>query len=367
MVKKDQPETSKSGLGNLDQNSSTSVAGRLAPSPTGAQHVGNARTYLTAWLAARFESGRIYLRMEDIDSPRIKTWAADQAIKDLQWLGLDWDPWTDQVNKGQVPNNDSSPYQEPHSGTKEESQRFWVQTTRTGLYQTLLEELIKRGKVYRCFCSRKDIQQAASAPHESADAVRYPDICRDADHPEDSTRPFAWRYRTEPKEINYLDGILGQLRCQVHTVLGDFVIAKSDGSFSYQLAATFDDQQMGVNQVVRGDDLYQSTFRQICLQSEFGWNRPNYFHLPLVVGPDGRRLAKRHGDTRLSVLQEKGKGPEELIGILACSLGFTSQPDPISAQDLLQKLQSRYLAFPWDLIPKDPYILMPNTWNQLCR
>lgn len=336
------------------------TVGRLAPSPTGAQHVGNARTYLVAWLAARFDHGKIFLRMEDIDSPRIKPWAAKQAIDDLKWLGFDWDPIT--ASRQQIDPIDS----QTASANAAFSLSFWAQTSRTQLYQSLVEKLIERKKLYRCYCSRKDIQQAASAPHETADAVRYPDICRDQNHHE-KERPFAWRYRTESETLFYEDGLLGRLSCNVHSILGDFVVAKSDGSYSYQLAATFDDNQMDVNQIVRGDDLYQSTFRQLCLQKEFGWAEPNYFHLPLVVGPDGRRLAKRHGDTRLSVLQDKGKGPERLLGILANSLGFTSTDHAISAKELLQTLQNRYTTFPWHLIPLEPYILQPEIWVDLCR
>jgi glutamyl-tRNA synthetase len=313
------------------------VVGRLAPSPTGAQHVGNARTYLLAWLSVRSRGGRVILRIEDIDSPRVKRGAAEQAIQDLRWLGLDWDEGPD-IGGRQAP---------------------YVQTRRLELYQQAVEQLKAAERVYPCTCTRSDVAAAASAPHVGEEGPRYPGTCAGRCVADAATLTrsvsegvqvpsFVWRYRAanQTRELN--DLVAGRQNCNVATDLGDFVIAKAGGTPAYQLAVVVDDHAMAVTEALRGDDLLPSAFRQLELYDFFSWTPPRFAHVPLVVGPDGRRLAKRHGDTRLATLREAGVLPEKLIGLLAWSCGLTEKPQPIQARELvtafdLAKLQRQ----PW--------------------
>jgi glutamyl-tRNA synthetase len=306
---------------------------RLAPSPTGAQHVGNARTFLLAWLSARSQGARIVLRIEDIDSPRVKPGAAQQAMDDLRWLGLDWDD-------GPV-----------------------VQTSRWPVYHALLDELKRRELVYPCTCTRSDVEAAASAPHAGQEGPVYPGTCRQrsvADAASLGDRPFAWRFRvpTTTAPLRYDDLIAGPQQCRVADELGDFVIAKGDGTPAYQLAVVADDRAQNISEVVRGDDLIPSTFRQRLLYAALEWMPPRFAHVPLVVGPDGRRLAKRHGDTRLSVLRETGVPAERLIGLLAWSCGLRETTAAVTAADLL-------VDFTWNRLPRAPFVFAPAMWSEL--
>lgn len=304
----------------------SSPVGRLAPSPTGAQHVGNARTYLIAWLSARSRSGKVLLRIEDIDSPRVKPWAFQQTLEDLRWLGLDWDG-------------------EP-----------LVQTERFRLYQGALEQLKARELVYPCTCTRGDIEVAASAPHPEHEGPVYPGTCsgrtvRNADDLGDL--PFAWRFRTPDETIVFEDGYRGLTGINPNKVGGDFVVWKSSGTPAYQLAVVVDDALTGITEVIRGDDLLPSTPRQLLLYRAMNWQPPKFIHVPLVVGPDGRRLAKRHGDTRLSTLRESGVTAEALIGLLAWSCGWQADTSPLRARDLLPR-------FSLASIPVPPFCLSPE-------
>lgn len=298
--------------------------GRLAPSPTGAQHVGNARTYLIAWLAARRAGGRLLLRIEDIDSPRIKPGADSQAIDDLRWLGLDWDG-------------------EPV-----------VQTRRLDRYENVLADFRQRELVYPCTCTRSDIAAAASAPHAEHEGPAYPGTCagrrsRDA---ETLNRPYAWRFRVTDSPT-FVDAVCGEVRIDLRQVGGDFVVWKSAGTPAYQLAVVVDDAEAGVTEVIRGDDLLPSTPRQLLLYRVLGKEPPRFAHVPLVVGPDGRRLAKRHGDTRLSTLRAAGVRPEALLGLLAWSCGWLPRIEPITARELLP-------LFQLGTIPLAPFVLTPE-------
>jgi glutamyl-tRNA synthetase len=298
------------------------TVGRLAPSPTGAQHVGNARTYLLAWLAIRSRSGRLILRMEDIDSPRVKRGAAEQALEDLRWLGLDWDEGPDIGG--------------PHAP--------YVQTQRLEFYREALNQLKSAEEVYPCTCTRSDV--AASAPHAGQEGPRYPGTCAyrsvgDAmtlskTVSEESKAPsYVWRLRTSDTIRQLDDLVAGPHTCNVAAELGDFVVAKADGSPAYQLAVVVDDHAMGITEVLRGDDLLPSAFRQLQLYEFFAWSPPRFAHVPLVVGSDGRRLAKRHGDTRLSMLRATGVPSQRLVGLLAFSCGLIDLPDPVRPQDLM--------------------------------
>jgi len=299
------------------------VVGRLAPSPTGAQHLGNARTYLVAWLSARSRGGRIVLRIEDIDSPRVKVGAAEQALADLRWLGLDWD---------------EGPY---------------VQTQRLALYQEALDRLKLLELVYPCTCSRGDIERAASAPHAEHEGPVYPGTCagrRVADAQTLGHRPYAWRFRAAAGPWRFNDLFRGPAEIDTATLGGDFVVWKSAGTPAYQLAVVVDDAAHGVTEVMRGDDLVSSTPRQMQLYTALGLEPPTFAHLPLVVGPDGRRLAKRHGDTRLCVLRDAGITADALLGLLAWSCGWLEEIAPVRLHDLLPR-------FRLETIPPQPFVL----------
>lgn len=296
------------------------VTGRLAPSPTGAQHVGNARTYLVAWLSARARGGRVALRVEDIDSPRVKAGAAAQALEDLRWLGLDWDG-------------------EPV-----------VQTRRLAVYEAALARLRAAERVYPCTCSRADVERAASAPHAEHEGPVYPGTCAVRRAAEAVAGPQAWRFRVGPRSPGFHDGLRGWTAVDLRAVGGDFVVWKAAGMPAYQLAVVVDDAAQGVTEVVRGDDLVPSTPRQLLLYEALGLAPPRFVHVPLVVGPDGRRLAKRHGDTRLSALRAAGVAPEALLGLLAWSCGWQPRPAPVGARDLLGR-------FTLESVPREPFVL----------
>lgn len=298
-----------------------SVVSRLAPSPTGAQHVGNARTYLIAWLSARTQKGRVILRIEDIDSPRIKVGAVEQIFEDFRWLGLTWD---------------EGPY---------------VQTQRLAHYETALANLKRRELVYPCTCTRSDVERAASAPHLDHEGPRYPGTCagRRAADAEALTGPYCWRLRTEGRSFAWNDVVRGPQSLALVDVGGDFVVWKSAGTPAYQLAVVVDDTAMGITEVVRGDDLVPSTPRQLLLYELLGHGAPRFAHVPLVVGRDGRRLAKRHGDTRLATLRQQGMTAEHLLGLLAWSCGWLPKPTPISATGLMP-------LFRWESLPRAPFV-----------
>jgi glutamyl-tRNA synthetase len=306
------------------------VIGRLAPSPTGAQHVGNARTYLIAWLSARSRGGRVVLRVEDIDSPRVKAGAAEQACEDLRWLGLDWD-------EGPV-----------------------VQTQRLALYEEALRRLQSRELVYPCTCTRGDVERAASAPHAEHEGPVYPGTCagrRAADADALAERPYCWRFRAGTGTREFHDGFRGAMRVDA-AAGGDFVVWKSAGTPAYQLAVVVDDAAQGVTEVVRGDDLVPSTPWQLLLYEALGLTAPAFVHVPLVVGPDGRRLAKRHGDTRLASLRAAGVTAEALLGVLAWSCGWLQRIEPVAAGQLLP-------LFRLETIPPRPFVLTPELLRQI--
>jgi glutamyl-tRNA synthetase len=313
-----------------------SVVGRLAPSPTGAQHVGNARTYLIAWLAARSRGGRVVLRIEDIDSPRVKPGAAEQACADLGWLGLDWDG-------------------EPV-----------VQTRRLEPYRAALAELQQQDLVYPCTCTRGDVERAASAPHLEHEGPVYPGTCAGR-HAADAAglggQPYCWRFRLPDQVPDFVDDFRGPTRIDLRAVGGDFVVWKAPrgpqaATPGYQLAVVVDDADQGVTEVIRGDDLVPSTPRQILLYRALGRTPPRFAHVPLVVGPDSRRLAKRHGDTRLATLREAGVRAEALLGLLAWSCGWLGRVEPVSARELLP-------LFRLDAIPPRPWVLTPDLLAEL--
>ena len=307
----------------------TRIRGRLAPSPTGSQHVGNARTYLLAWLSARSQGGEMVLRMEDIDVWRNKPDAAAQALDDLRWLGLDWD--------GEAV----------------------VQSARLPEHEAALAELQRLELVYPCTCSRNDIASTASAPHAEHEGPTYPGTCahRNVADAAKLDRPFAWRFRATHTPA-YFDLFQGLVELDLQTLGGDFVVWRSAKVPAYQLAVVVDDAAAGITEVVRGGDLVPSTPRQLLIYDALGLNPPRFAHVPLVVGVNGQRLAKRHGDTRLSSLRDAGVKPEALLGLLAWSCGWLPESESITAKELLP-------LFRWDSIPKEPFTLRPELLRQI--
>jgi glutamyl-tRNA synthetase len=284
---------------------------RLAPSPTGALHLGNARTLLINWLLARKNGWKVVLRIEDLDGPRIKKNADKEALADLRWMGIDWD-------EGPI-----------------------YQSSRFDVYRNTIQQLTASGKIYPCICSRSEVSTAASAPHAEDGAAVYPGTCDDrftnAEEARNiSGRDPALRFRVPDKEVQFMDLFAGRQHFNPARQLGDFVIAKADGTPSYQLAVVVDDAEMEVSHVVRGDDLLDSTPRQIVIYQALGLTSliPQYCHLPLIVGTDGRRLAKRHGDTRLSYYRNLNVPPERIIALLARWSGM-GEFSTVSIKELL--------------------------------
>jgi glutamyl-tRNA synthetase len=282
-------------------------------------HLGNARTFLVNWALARQQGWQIVLRIEDLDGPRIKPGAAAEAIDILQWLGLDWD---------------EGPY---------------YQRSDLSPYQAALEQLGAQGDIYVCRCSRREIEAAAlSAPHGDEHELRYPNTCRPTEPTPISPAQLAdagvaWRIRVPDGVTAFDDQFAGRHDYDIQAASGDFLVATKEGLPSYQLAVVIDDSRQCIDRIVRGDDLLPSTHRQLLLQQRLGLGPPpQYFHLPLVVGEDGHRLAKRHGDSRISTYRQQGVSAERIIGLLAhwCGLGDRNS---ITVQDFLKNFQIRML------------------------
>ena len=298
-----------------DSEESTRIT-RLAPSPTGALHLGNARTFLVNYLLARQRHWRILMRMEDLDSPRVKPWAAQQALDDLQWLSIAWDSTvTNQSDRGDA-------------------------------YRNALDELVESGAAYPCVCSRKDIQQAGAAPHRDDHITVYPGSCRGkyasaAQAEQQTGRPAAWRVRVDAVPVVFDDHIAGRCETNLGETCGDFVVFRNEGLAGYQLAVVVDDAHQGVDAIVRGDDLLDSAARQIHLRRLLGLGpEPEYWHVPLVTGTDGRRLAKRHGDTRLSHYRQMGVSPRRILGLLGFWCGLADEPREMDMPELMEIFDS---------------------------
>lgn len=298
---------------------------RLAPSPTGALHLGNARTFVVNALLAEQLGWTTRMRVEDLDGPRTKPGAAEAALDELAWLGLSW--------QGPV---------------------LW-QSTRDGAYLAALKTLVDAGWAYPCTCSRKDVIEAASAPHAEGHSPVYPGTCRGR-YPsgqqaaEQAGRPPAWRLRVDEATVDFTDHVAGHQHIDLPGEVGDFVIYRNEGLASYQLAVTIDDAQAGIDRIVRGDDLLLSAGQQIHLRRLLGLApEPEYWHLPLVVGPDGRRLAKRHGDTRLAFYRRAGATPQRLLGLLACWCGVTATPRPMEWAELRERFDPA-------AVPREPIV-----------
>ena len=296
--------------------------GRFAPSPSGRMHLGNLWSCLLAWLAARSAGGGMVLRLEDLDPDRCRREYCDQVMRDLEWLGLDWDG-------------------EPV-----------YQSRRTDAYAQAFQKLEEQGLIYPCFCTRSE-RLAASAPHRSDGAAVYDGRCARLT-PEQRealsrTRRPAWRVRVPEKTITFSDLLQGEYSEDLKRDCGDFILRRSDGVYAYQLAVVVDDGWMGVTQVVRGSDLLSSTPRQLWLQDRLSLPHPEYGHVPLLLAPDGRRLAKRDRDQELGELQTRYTAPE-LVGRLALAAGLLSQYAPVTPEELLPH-------FSWDKLPSADLVL----------
>ncbi len=278
--------------------------GRFAPTPSGRMHLGNAFAALLAWLSVRHEGGELILRMEDLDFERSRAEYARDIRRELEWLGLDWDRETQ------------------------------MQSQRSGIYDMYFQRLEQMGLLYPCYCTRSRLH-AIGAPHASDGTYVYPGTCRGLTPEQRAAfcRTPAWRVLVPDREVAFVDGVQGLYRENLQRDCGDFVVRRADGVYVYQLAVVVDDGLAGVNQVVRGWDLLASAPRQMYLQELFGFQKPAYYHVPLLLAPDGRRLSKRDGDLSLEALGAK-LTPEAVLGALAWAAGLLKAPEPISAGEL---------------------------------
>ncbi|MEF3302034.1 tRNA glutamyl-Q(34) synthetase GluQRS [Paenibacillus sp. GYB003] len=295
----------------------TTRRGRFAPTPSGRLHIGNARTALIAWLHTRAAGGRFVLRMEDIDKPRSRPEFAEQIVADLRWLGLDWD-------EGPDVGGPHGPYE---------------QSKRESLYEQTLQRLEQSGLLYPCYCSRAELAAIASAPHGlDAEGPAYPGTCRRLAPAERAARAAvktpSLRFAMPDRAIAFDDMAAGRQNAPAGTG-GDFVVKRADGIYGYQLAVVADDAAMGITDVVRGADLLDSTPRQIALYEALGLPVPRFGHVPLLLGPDGRRLAKRDDAIMVASMRAAGVQPEKVVGWLAYWSGLIAQPEPVSAWELV--------------------------------
>jgi len=300
--------------------------GRFAPSPSGPLHVGNLRTAVLAWLFARTSGGRFLVRIEDLDAAASREAWVRAHLADLAALGIEGD--------GEVVR----------------------QSERRDRYEAALAHLDAGGLLYPCYCSRREVQAAVAAPHGSLSEGAYPGTCREltaaqrAEREAAGRRP-AWRVRAGGELVRVVD----RLRGPVERVIDDFVVRRADGAPAYQVAVVVDDDAQGVGEVVRGDDLLDTTPRQAWLARRLGLAVPAYAHVPLVLGPDGERLAKRHGAVTLADLAARGIGPPAVLGAMASSLGLARPGSPVGSVAALAT------TFDPDRLPVEPWRFDPDT------
>jgi glutamyl-tRNA synthetase len=302
--------------------------GRFAPSPTGPLHVGNLRTALLAWLFARSAGSRFLLRIDDLDRVASREEHVRSHLDDLSALGVDWD-----------------------GEAVRQSDRF-------DRYEVALARLDAEGLLYPCYCSRREVQQALAAPHGPSPEGAYAGTCRRLTATERARREAegrrpAWRVRAGGAQVEVADRRHGR----VTGLIDDFVVRRSDGAPAYQVAVVVDDDDQGVEEVVRGDDLLDTTPRQVWLARRLGLAVPAYAHVPLVLGPDGRRLAKRHGAVTLAELRSRGVEPSVVLGAMAASLGQVPAGTAVSmASDLVA-------GFDPEDVPRAPWRFDPAMWR----
>jgi glutamyl-tRNA synthetase len=298
--------------------------GRLAPSPTGLLHLGHARTFLVAWWRARSLGGRLLMRLEDLDGPRAKPEMSEAALRDLAWLGLDWDG------------------------------PDYVQSTGLEEISAAAQTLEERGLAYACVCSRGDVRSLQSAPQLGDAEPRYPGTCKGrfssvAAAETETGKPAGLRLLVPEGNVTVKDELLGERTFDVQREVGDFLIAKRDRAPAYQLAVVVDDARQGVTEVVRGEDLFPSAARQRLLQQALGLPAVRYVHVPLVLDESGRRLAKREDDLSLQELREGGTDPRAIVAWAAKSCGIPCG-ERITARVAL-------INFALAKVPREPLIL----------
>lgn len=310
------------------------VCGRFAPTPSGRIHLGNILCAMLSWLSVRAQGGQYLLRIEDLDAVRCPRRLADQIEQDLRWFGMDWD---DGGSAGG---------------------EMWYQSNRFDIYRRYFDKLGQQGLLYPCFCSRAELH-AAQAPHRSDGTYVYAGTCRDLT-PEQiaeksKRRPPAMRMRVPDRVISFVDGCQGRYTENLAHDCGDFIIRRSDGVYGYQLAVVVDDAEMGVTEVVRGRDLLESTPRQLYLYETFGLTAPQFYHIPLLTAPDGRRLSKRDGDLGLDALRARFGRPEPIIGMLAAAVGLRPTAQPVALHELIsdfswEKISCTDIALPPEIL-----------------
>jgi len=286
------------------QNSSIKV--RFAPSPTGELHLGGTRTALFNWLFAKKHDGKFFLRIEDTDLKRSKEKFTEQILDSLQWLGLHWD------------------------------QPLMYQSQRMDIYKERVKDLLKSGKVYRCYCSKNDLQSA-----RDAGSYLYPGTCRNLSDEDtkwrlNQSQSFTLRLKLPKGETTYQDLIYGDIYVQ-HKELDDFIVIRTDGTPTYNFSAVIDDHDMEITHVIRGEDHVSNTPKQILLYQALGYNEPVFAHLPMILGPDKKRLSKRHGAPGVQKFKDDGYLPESLLNYLAL-LGWNpgTEEEIFSLQQLVE-------------------------------
>jgi len=293
------------------------VRGRYAPSPSGVQHLGNIQTAIVAWLQVRLAGGEFALRMDDIDTPRVKEGSADQILDDLHWLGLDWDV---------IEGIDYVP----------DAENVYIESHYLSYYTAAFERLKGSGLVYPCACSRKQIRGKVGEPNVAGHYV-YPGTCRGRDISSFSDdQQLVWRYRAPDEIIRFYDELMGEQAQNVADAWGDLIVKRFNDMYAYQLVSVVDDIKMGITDVVRGEDLLDSTPGQIALFAALGAEPPRFWHVPLKTDADGNKLAKRDGAASLQMLREGGKTPEQVVGQLAFELGLVEVERAIGLQSLLE-------------------------------
>jgi glutamyl-tRNA synthetase len=302
--------------------------GRFAPSPTGPLHLGNLRTALLAWLFARSDGSRYLLRIEDLDAAGSRSVHEASARADLAALGLD------------------------HDGP------VLRQSDRRSVHEAAVERLVADGRTYPCYCTRREIlaevEAAVSAPHGPLPAGAYPGTCRDLTAGERAEREAAGRrpslrLRASGEVLGFVDRVAGP----VTRAVDDFVIRRADGAPAYNLSVVVDDHDQGIGEVVRGDDLLDTTPRQILVARLLGLPSPAYAHVPLVLGPDGERLAKRHGSVALADQVAAGRSPADVLSWFGASLGLCEVREPVTPTVLLDRFDPSSLSRdPW-VLPED--------------